>query len=303
MQKHSFKRYAKLAISFVYFCAMMLARGVLCMLGRPPKGRLVVLYYHGVPPNFRANFQRHMDALQRGASVVPADFQGYLRPNKKYVAITFDDAFDSLFDNALPILAARNFHATIFVPVGWIGRCPSWASDEDGLDPDETVMTIEQLTNLDSSLVSLGAHTINHPLLSKLENKQVREEIAGSRDRLAEICGQDIRSFSFPYGDHDARCVEECKAAGYDVAFSISPENVDTECSNILRGRTRVDPSDGPIEFFLKFNGGYVWTSQIRSLIQTLRSVMFLKSDRPLSNGKRDLTCNKEPSRYLGLWL
>lgn len=302
MQNHSFKRYTKVAISLVYFCATTLARDVLRMLGRSPKGRLVVLYYHGVPPNFRVNFERHMDALQRGAIVVPADFRGYLPPDKKHVAITFDDAFDSLLDNALPILAARNFHATIFVPIGWVGRCPSWASDEDGLDPDEAVMTIEQLKKLDSSLISLGAHTINHPVLSKLEKKQVREEIADSHDRLAEISGRDVLTFSFPYGDHDARCIEECKAAGYDFAFSISPEAVDPECFHILRGRTKVDPSDGPVEFFLKFNGGYVWTTQIRSLIQALRSAISSKSGQTSSNEERHLAGNKERSRYLGLW-
>lgn len=301
MQELSLKRNTKIAISLVYFCAMTLARRVLRMVGRPPKGRLVVLYYHGVPPDFRVNFERQMDALQKGASVAPADFEGRLPSDKKHVALTFDDAFDSLFDNALPILAARNFHATIFVPVGWIGRCPSWASDEDGLDPDETVMTIEQLKKLASSLVALGAHTINHPVLSKLENKQVREEIAGSYDRLVEICGRKVRTFSFPYGDHDARCVKECKASGFDFAFSISPEEVDTESSNFLRGRTKVDPSDGPIEFFLKFNGGYVWTTQVRSLIQAFRSVMSLKSGRALSNKRLHRARNSERSRYLGL--
>jgi peptidoglycan/xylan/chitin deacetylase (PgdA/CDA1 family) len=213
-----------------------------------------------------------MDALQRGANVIPATSREHLLSDRRHVAITFDDAFDSLLDNAIPVLAARSFHATIFVPVGWIGCRPTWTSEEDDLQPDDVVMTIEQLKKLNSHLVSLGAHTISHPLLSRLNKEQQQKEIEGSRNRLAELSGRDIQSLSFPYGDHDASCVEACKVAGYDVVFSILPEEVDTECSDILRGRTRVDPSDGPIEFFLKYNGAYAWASQISPLIQMLRS-------------------------------
>jgi peptidoglycan/xylan/chitin deacetylase (PgdA/CDA1 family) len=230
-----------------------------------------------VPAKLRLNFERQMDALQRGARVIPATFRGYLPSGKKHVAITFDDAFDSLLENALPGLSARSFHATIFVPVGWMGGHPTWETDEEVLEADDVVMTIEQLKKLNSSVVSLGAHTLSHPLLSKLDKRQLRDEIEGSRNRLVELSGQDIRSFSFPYGDYNASCVEACKAAGYDTAFSILPEEVDTASPKMLRGRTRVDPSDGPIEFFLKFNGGYVWASQIAPLARKLRSVMSLK--------------------------
>src|SRR5579862_7174203 len=173
MKNQLLKRVVKIAISLVYFGLISLARR--------SDGRLVILYYHGVPARFRLNFQRQMDALRRRANVIPATFRGRLPAAKQCVAITFDDAFDSLIDNALPILAARSFHSTIFVPVGWIARRPSWATDEDGLGPEDVVMTIEQLRGLDFSLVSLGAHTISHPLLTKLDMGRLREEIEGSR--------------------------------------------------------------------------------------------------------------------------
>ena len=288
------KRATKIAISLVYFGLVTLVRGGLRLLGRSCDARLVVLYYHGVPVELRRNFERQMDALSRRASVVPATFRGHLPPGKKYVAITFDDALGSLFDNALPGLASRSFHATIFVPVGWIGRHPTWAADEDCLNPDDAVMTIEQLKKLDSHLVSLGGHTISHPLLSKLDARQLRDEVEGSRNRLAELSGQDIRSFSFPYGDHDANSVEACKAAGYDVAFSILPEEVNTMSSRFLRGRTSVDPSDGPLEFFLKFNGGYVWASQMAPVIRKLRFAVSSKSDRCLHDAE-----SKPTSRWI----
>lgn len=268
------KRDVKIAISLLYFVLNSVVRRGLRMIGRPlSEKRLVILYYHGVPANCRQSFKRQMDALQRHANVVPASYRGQLASSKNHVAITFDDALTSLIENALPELSARSFHATIFVPVGSLGRCPSWETFEDEFDRTDTVMTIEQLKTLDPALVSLGSHTIRHCFMSELSNECLWEEVDGSRRRLAELSGRDVLSLSFPYGDHNSSCVAACTAAGYDAVFSIVPEAIDASSAEILRGRTKVDPSDGPIEFFLKFNGAYAWLGQIAGIMRKLRSV------------------------------
>ncbi len=38
------------------------------------------------------------------------------------LAITFDDAYVNLLDNALPVLAAYGLPATIFAPVNYLGK-------------------------------------------------------------------------------------------------------------------------------------------------------------------------------------
>ena len=115
------KRNTKIAVSMVYYACMAVLQGVLRLLGRPVKRRLTVLYYHGVSPAYRLNFARQMELLQRRACVLSASYRGDLPSKKKCVAITFDDAFQSVLENALPELAARSFHSTIFVPVGLVG--------------------------------------------------------------------------------------------------------------------------------------------------------------------------------------
>jgi peptidoglycan/xylan/chitin deacetylase (PgdA/CDA1 family) len=55
--------------------------------------------------------------LARHVRVVPADWQG-LAEHVHNVAVTFDDAFESVIKNALPIMEKYGFHATIFVPSG-----------------------------------------------------------------------------------------------------------------------------------------------------------------------------------------
>jgi peptidoglycan/xylan/chitin deacetylase (PgdA/CDA1 family) len=281
MRVPEFRRDLKVAISLVYYAMRAIFRYSLRLAGRPSIQRLTILYYHGVSTEHRHSFARQMDALHRGACILPASYRGELPSGRKCVAITFDDAFVSVAENALPELARHSLHSTIFVPVGWIGRTPGWAMEdsEPALaaaatpEPTEVVMSSEQLNALSASLVSLESHSVTHPSMLELDTRQARREIEDSRHRLAELSGRQILGFSFPYGEHDASTVALCRAAGYETAYSITAEEVDTTSSELLRGRTKVDPSDGPIEFFLKFNGAYQWMGYTVALRKALRSM------------------------------
>jgi peptidoglycan/xylan/chitin deacetylase (PgdA/CDA1 family) len=273
MRMLGLKRNAKIAISLIYYAFVTVFRGGLRIAGLPVRRRLIILYYHGLPANYRLRFARQMDLLQRLACVLPASYRGDLPSDKRCVAITFDDAFQSVLEHAVPELAARSFHATIFVPVGFVGRNPRWEMEEGCSDLDEVVMTTEQLRALSSSAISIGSHTKTHSSITAIDKKRAQDEIESSRYQLADLCGQNILTFSFPYGHHDSSAVAMCSRAGYEHVYSIVPEEVDTTKPEILRGRTKVEPSDGLVEFFLKFNGAYVWMAHIAELRQKLRLI------------------------------
>lgn len=265
------KRTTKVAISLLYLVACEASRVVLRIGGRLPAQRLVVLYYHGIQDTYRRNFVRQLESIRRRARVLPASHRGSLPSGKSNVAITFDDAYVSVAENALSELAARGFHSTIFVPVGALGGRPSWSIEDGSPDSCETVMSAEQIAKLPSSLVTLGSHTRTHPHLSLLSLSDAREEIEGSRANLGDLTTQDIRLFAFPYGDHNASTVEMCETAGYEMVFSTTPTPVDTTSSEFVRGRVKVDPYDSPLEFFLKYRGAYGWVSYVSSLKRKLR--------------------------------
>jgi peptidoglycan/xylan/chitin deacetylase (PgdA/CDA1 family) len=268
------KRPSKIAISLCYFLALKATGLVLRAVGRAPDPRLVILYYHGITQTYRHDFARQMQSLRRRALVFPANFQGSLPSGKPNVAITFDDAYVSVADNALPELAARGFHSTIFVPVGSLGNHPDWAREDNALSSDEVVMSAERIGALSSPLVTLGSHSITHPRLSRMNLNDARREIEGSRDKLQHLTRGHIRLFAFPYGDHDASTVDLCRTAGYDYVFSIVPQPVKTEESNFVRGRVQVEPFDWPLEFFLKYNGAYAWASYVSSIKRRWRSTI-----------------------------
>ncbi len=50
---------------------------------------------------------------------------------------------------------------------------------------------------------SIGAHTVNHPILSRVSAQRARTEIMGSRQIIESACGQAPTSFAYPNGTAD----------------------------------------------------------------------------------------------------
>jgi peptidoglycan/xylan/chitin deacetylase (PgdA/CDA1 family) len=239
----------------------------LCGLGR---ARLVILYYHAVPLAMRARFARQLDILGASAeAVVPPDFQGNAPPGQLLVAITFDDAFVSVVENAVPELAARGMAATLFAPSGQLARHPEWYMETTAEDRFESVASAELLKNLPPFL-TVGAHSITHPFLPEIDCERAAMEIVGSRADLKRITGRDVVTFSFPYGEYDDHVVELCRSAGYRFAYTTAPAMVDPADTSFLRGRVLVELDDSPLEFWLKMQGAYSWRAPLRYLKRRL---------------------------------
>lgn len=94
-----------------------------------------------------------------------------------------------------------------------------------GVDVDAlcraVAMTWDELRLLSADpLVSIGAHSINHFNLMKLDADEARREIADSKSIIATTLGVPVTTFAYPYGNSDAAgsrefalCAEEGFAA------------------------------------------------------------------------------------------
>jgi peptidoglycan/xylan/chitin deacetylase (PgdA/CDA1 family) len=69
-----------------------------------------------------------------------------------------------------------------------------------------------------SPLVRVGAHTVSHSYLSRLDEAEQRREIAGSKARLETLTGAPVEHFSYPHGDHAPATVALVREAGFRVA-------------------------------------------------------------------------------------
>ncbi|MGE0446642.1 MAG: polysaccharide deacetylase family protein [Vicinamibacterales bacterium] len=175
------------------------------------------------------------------------------------VLVTFDDGCRSVLTRALPILERYRVPALVFACSGTIERQElAWydalarRSGEAGVaatkylpydqwiaavaevtapaSPDDPhgPLTVAELQQLAAHpLVTIGAHTVNHPILASAPRQVQREEIAASRRALAAWTGQPIDAFAYPNGipgvDYTPQAVDLVREAGFRVAFSTRP--------------------------------------------------------------------------------
>jgi peptidoglycan/xylan/chitin deacetylase (PgdA/CDA1 family) len=105
----------------------------------------------------------------------------------------------------------------------WVGLdlCPR---------PDRRFLTVDELRTVAAQpAITLGGHTVNHPLLSLLPEREQLDEIAGSRRQLAELTGRAPTLFAYPYGtssDYTPATVRAVARAGYQFAFANMPARV-----------------------------------------------------------------------------
>ena len=90
--------------------------------------------------------------------------------------------------------------------------------------PADLMMTSDQVKSLHSHGMEIGAHTVNHPILSALDDKEAEWEIVESRNRLERLVGDGVRSFAYPNGrplrDYLPKHVTMVREAGFGAAVS-----------------------------------------------------------------------------------
>lgn len=218
----------------------------------------VILYYHVVRPEYRERFSRQLDDLLRFANPISADSRINTHGGNHYAAVTFDDGYASILENALPEMMKRNIPFTIFVPTGCLGHHPPWIH-RGSEEYSEIVMTAEQLGSLDTNVVSIGSHCITHRNLLELTPDEANREILDSKIYLENILNKTISSISFPHGAFDQSHIQMARNAGYECAFSILPQLNDLNGHEFIKGRVRIDPTDWRFESQLKMLGAYRW--------------------------------------------
>jgi peptidoglycan/xylan/chitin deacetylase (PgdA/CDA1 family) len=265
------KRLLNLAISLLFAVGDWVISHVRRLLGQAPASKCVVLAYHSVSAGERSRFARQMDVLLRMARPVPADLGMLPSDGAAYAAVTFDDGFQNIVDNALPELRQRRIPSTLFIVTESLGSNRAWEHRGGDDTRDEQVMSAEQLSKIEPELVSIGSHTMTHPFLPSIDKNQLEQELAGSRKKLKEIVNRDVRTLSFPYGAFNQSIIESCRQAGYERVFTALPLFAVSEPNEFVTGRVGAAPTDWPIEFRLKLSGAYRWLPNAYALKRNIR--------------------------------
>jgi peptidoglycan/xylan/chitin deacetylase (PgdA/CDA1 family) len=266
-------RIVSLAIATAYWAARGVYGAVRRLFGAPGTTPLVVLTYHAVSAQDAPRFERQMLALKRSATPVFAD-EPLARPGRR-VAVTFDDAFQCVFDYALPVLARHDVPATVFVPTGFLGARPGWMVTRGrGDDVPDRVVTRARLERLDARRVRLGSHSVTHPRLAQVDARALGAEMSASRRTLEDLTRTPVRTFALPYGSCSPTVLGAAAAAGYRRVYANVPVRYGRGAEPLLVGRIDVSPRDWPLEFRLKSEGAYQWLTLAipakRSLLRLL---------------------------------
>ena len=147
--------------------------------------------------------------------------------DRKRVAITFDDGFRSVRNEALPILRAFGAPATVFLSPGLLGEeNVGRFRERHGLPATagRAALTPADVDALaDEPSIRLGNHTLTHLALSSVPDAEsvVTEVVEGKR-RLEERYGVTVDRFSYPYGAIDERA-KEAVVDLHDLAVTSRP--------------------------------------------------------------------------------
>lgn len=259
--------------------------------------KLPVLLYHNVgPPRPRTlpqltispkQFEKQVRRLARMgyAGIRPSDWlrwchEGTPLPDKP-ILLTFDDAYADLADYALPLLRQYGFGAAVFVVTRQVGGTNVW--DEQRGIGTLRLMTAEQIRHWAAQGIEFGAHSRTHTDLTKLSGDELKGEIIGSRDDLANLLGLRIVSFAYPYGYYD-QTVLDCVRRAFDLAFSADegPNTLRTD-PHLLR-RTMVKHKDSLAD--LEYRARWGWNPmeqfrarvRLRSRVRAVASFVFGRS-------------------------
>jgi peptidoglycan/xylan/chitin deacetylase (PgdA/CDA1 family) len=92
---------------------------------------------------------------------------------------------------------------------------------------DELCMTWQEIAELAADpLVTIGAHTVNHVILTKVDERTVRSELAMSRAVIEAALGVQPQHLAYPVGDRRAAGPREFKIAaelGFKTAVTTRP--------------------------------------------------------------------------------
>jgi len=139
--------------------------------------------------------------------VVEALRNGKPLPDKA-VAISIDDAWASVWENAWPRFKAAGLPFTIFVVTD--------ETDRGGAE----YMSWDQLRELAASgLVTIGSQGAGHPHMPALSAQAVADDLARAKARFEAELGAAPDLLAWPYGEMSREAAAIARAAGFRAAF------------------------------------------------------------------------------------
>ena len=111
--------------------------------------------------------------------------------DKNYLLLTIDDAFESFYLNAWPILKSKKIPFILFVSTREIGK--------------HGYMTWKQIKEIAANdLVTIGNHSHSHDYLIDWEDGQIKSDLETSIKIFKKKLGYSPKIFYYPFGEYSS---------------------------------------------------------------------------------------------------
>lgn len=164
-----------------------------------------VLVYHHVSESTPKStsvsvdtFKQHLALIETlQLVVVPlTDITDRIKANENvpdnWIAITFDDGYRNVYDNAMPLLKAKGWPFTVFV-------------NPKMVKPSKLYMDWQQIKDLKNHGGLIANHTVSHENLVQdgLTLAEIKTNIQQAEAALTEQIGYSLKILAYPYGEYN----------------------------------------------------------------------------------------------------
>tara|TARA_Y100000996_G_scaffold394381_1_gene358682 strand:- start:1013 stop:1864 length:852 start_codon:yes stop_codon:yes gene_type:complete len=161
--------------------------------------------------------------------------------NKNGLLLTFDDGFHNNFSNVLPLLNKHSIPGLFFISTQHVNNPKDWLHfikikakenvDLLGLNKDTQLDLFDGISKKNllkmasNPLVTIGSHSVSHPLLSKCSNLDLINELVNSKNYLESVTGKSVKYLAYPFGDYNKKVIDAVQKSGYQLAFGVDKIN------------------------------------------------------------------------------
>jgi peptidoglycan/xylan/chitin deacetylase (PgdA/CDA1 family) len=221
------------------------------------KNMLFILSYHSISDDswrFGVRFstlRRQIYFLRKthdfiALSEVNDYISGKKQLRKPGVVITFDDGYKD-------ILQTKKFFKKLGIRPALFLLADTSRVNYSELATKRPFLNKKEVLSLVSSGWELGSHSDTHPNLADLAEKQVLEEVLGSKSRLESWLGLPIRFFAYPRGRYSDSVLRFVKKAKYELGLTMDDGFIGKRSNPFLLPRVGVDRTHTFAEFQFAF--------------------------------------------------
>lgn len=215
---------------------------------RTRRSRNVIVMYHSIgnSPNSVSTeqFNAQMLWLKGHARVVSLDEMLWARADTSSplrCVISFDDGYENLYENALPILDRLGLPAVAYIPAGVIGQTNQHPpSDQRGLSDYEKMLSWSQVREMSVRGVTIGSHSFDHVDFTRLSEKEAFGQLERSRILITERSGQTCNHFAYPWGRFNSPTLRALGSVGYTSAVTAIHKGITVKQHRFLLPRVKV---------------------------------------------------------------